>query len=98
MTTIRAGLLNEIIYSGGYVVQTMETVLWVLMNTENYRDCVLSCVNMGYDADSTAAVAGGLAGLYYGYDSIPVEWVDALVNKERIESCITGMEEYVNGL
>lgn len=92
-----ASLLNEIIYSGGYVVETMETVLWALMNTDNYRDCVLTCVNMGYDADSTAAVAGGLAGLYYGYDSIPTEWVDALVNKELIEDCIKGMEAYVNG-
>ena len=86
------------IYSGGYVVETMETVLWALMNTDNYRDCVLTCVNMGYDADSTAAIAGGLAGLYYGYDSIPREWVDGLVNKELIEACIKGMEEYVNEL
>ena len=53
---------------------------------------------MGYDADSTAAVAGGLAGVYYGYDSIHAEWVDALVNKELIEECIDGMEKYVNGL
>lgn len=83
-----ASLPNEIIYSGGYVVETMETVLWALMNTHNYRDCVLTCVNMGYDADSTAAIAGGMAGLYYGYDSIPAEWVDALVNKELIEDCI----------
>lgn len=93
-----ASLPNEIIYSGGYVVETMETVLWALMNTDNYRDCVLTCVNMGYDADSTAAIAGGLAGLYYGYDSIPTEWIDALANKELIEACIKGMEVYINGL
>ena len=91
-----ATLPNEIIYSGGYVVETMETVLWALMNTDNYRDCVLTCVNMGYDADSTAAIAGGLAGLYYGYDSIPAEWIEALANRELIEDCIKGMEEYVN--
>ena len=92
-----ATLPNEIIYSGGDVVETMETVLWALMNTDNYRDCVLTCVNMGYDADSTAAIAGGLAGLYYGYDSIPAEWIEALVNRELIEECIKRMEEYVNG-
>lgn len=92
-----ASLPNEIIYSGGYVVETMETVLWSLMNTDNYRDCVLTCVNMGYDADSTAAIAGGLAGLYYGYDSIPKDWIDALVNKELIDDCIKGLEAYNNG-
>ena len=93
-----ASLPNEIIYSGGYVVETMETALWALMNTDSYRDCVLTCVNMGYDADSTAAVAGGLAGLYYGYDGIPTEWINALVNRDLIENCIKGMEGYVNGL
>ena len=63
------------IRSGGYVVETLETALWSLLRTENYEDCLLKCVNMGYDTDSTAAVAGGLAGLYYGYDAIPQEWV-----------------------
>ncbi len=93
-----AALPEQIIYSGGYVVETLETVLWNLLNTNNYRDCVLTCVNMGYDTDSTAAVAGGLAGLYYGYDSIPAEWIDALMKKELIEECITGMERYIAGL
>lgn len=88
-------LPNEIVYSGGYVVETMETVLWALMNTDNYRDCVLTCVNMGYDADSTAAIAGGLAGLYYGYDSIPKEWIEQLEGKEIIEDCIHAMENYL---
>lgn len=46
----------------------------------------------GYDADSTAAVAGGLAGLYYGYNSIPAEWVNALAAKEIIEECIQSLE------
>ena len=87
---------QEEIYSGGYVVETLETALWALAHTDNYRDCVLTCVNMGYDADSTAAVAGGLAGLYYGYDSIPTEWLDAIVNKELIEECIEGMEIFLD--
>lgn len=93
-----ASLPQGTIYSGGFVVETMETALWSLMNTDSYRDCVLTCVNMGYDADSTAAIAGGLAGLHYGHESIPEAWLDALVNRELIESCITGMEAYVEGL
>lgn len=39
---------------------------------------------MGEDADTVAAVAGSLAGLYYGYDSIPHEWLAGLNNKEMI--------------
>lgn len=53
---------------------------------------MLKCVNMGYDTDSTAAVAGGLAGLYYGYDAIPQEWVSLLAGKEIIEDCVQGLE------
>lgn len=93
-----ASLPQDTIYSGGFVVETMETTLWALMNTDSYRDCVLTCVNMGYDTDSTAAIAGGLAGLYYGYESIPKSWLDALVNRELIESCIPGFENYMETL
>ena len=85
---------EETIYSGGYVVETLETALWCLMNTKSYRECVLRCVNMGYDADSTAAIAGGLAALYYGWDSIPQAWIDALQAKEIIDDCIAGLERY----
>lgn len=85
---------EETIYSGGYVVESLETALWCLMNTRSYRECVLRCVNMGYDADSTAAIAGGLAGMYYGFDNIPKEWIDQLAAKEIINDCVAGLERY----
>ena len=88
---------EESIRSGGYVVESLETALWCLLRTDSYRDCVLRCVNMGYDADSTAAIAGGLAGLYYGYDAIPQEWISLLAGKEIIEECVQGLEDYCMG-
>ena len=66
------------IRSSGYVVDTLEAAIWCLLNTDNYRDCVLKAVNLGKDTDTVAAVAGGLAGLAYGYRSIPQEWLDQL--------------------
>lgn len=50
---------------------------------------------MGYDADSTAAVAGGLAGLYYGFDDIPEEWIEDLAGKDVIADCLFSFENYV---
>ena len=85
---------EDTIYSGGYVVESLETALWCLIHTRSYRECVLRCVNMGYDADSTAAIAGGLAGIYYGLESIPKEWIDQLAAKEIIDDCIAGLEGY----
>ena len=62
----------------GYVVHTLEANLWCLLRAETYREVVLTAVNLGEDTDSTAAVAGGLAGIVWGLESIPVEWVDGL--------------------
>ena len=73
------------IFSGGYVVQSFTASLWCLLNTDNYRDCVLLAVNLGFDTDTTAAIAGGLAGLYYGYDAIPEDWLKKIARREWIE-------------
>lgn len=49
------------ISSGGYVVDTLEAAIWCLLNTTNYKECVLKAVNLGKDTDTVAAVVGGLA-------------------------------------
>lgn len=76
------------IRSGGYVRDTECAALWCLANTSGYAECVLAAVNLGDDSDTTAAVAGGLAGIVYGYDAIPSEWLDALRGRDVIESCL----------
>jgi hypothetical protein len=83
------------IKSSGYVVDTLEAAIWCLLNTKNYKDCVLSAVNLGEDTDTVAAVAGGLAGLYYGYDSIPKEWISVIAKREYIESLCNELSESV---
>ena len=78
---------NEI-KSSGYVVDTLEAAIWCFMNTDTYKDCVLKAVNLGEDTDTVAAVAGGLAGLYYGIEAIPQEWMNILPKKEWIDELI----------
>lgn len=70
----------------GYALNTWNIALWSLLTTESYRDCVLKAVNLGGDADTNAAVAGALAGVIYGKESIPTEWLDALLNKTLLDS------------
>lgn len=78
--------LNAPPKSGGYVVDSLESALWCLMNSNNsYKDCVLQAVNLGDDTDTTAAIAGGLAGLYYGYNQIPKKWIETLQRTEFID-------------
>ncbi len=76
------------IRSGGFVRDTLKAATWCFVNTNSYDDCVLAAVNLGDDTDTTAAVAGALAGTVYGIDAIPREWVDALRGKELIENCL----------
>ncbi|HWZ22588.1 MAG TPA: ADP-ribosylglycohydrolase family protein [Cytophagaceae bacterium] len=83
---------NEI-SSSGYVVHTLEASMWCFLTTENYKEAVLKAVNLGSDTDTTGAVTGGLSGLYYGYDSIPKEWIDILARKTDIEELALRLEK-----
>jgi ADP-ribosylglycohydrolase len=75
---------SDRISGGGYVVTTLEAAVWSLVTTRNYRDCVLRAVNLGDDTDTVAAVAGGMAGVAYGIDGIPTEWVDQLARRDEL--------------
>ena len=75
-------LPEEEIRSSGYVVDTLEAAVWCFLTTGNYRDCVLRAVNLGDDTDTVSAVAGGLAGLYYGMESIPQNWLELIPKRE----------------
>lgn len=76
---------EDSISSGGYVLHSLEASLWCFLNSENYTEAVLKAVNLGEDTDTTGAITGGIAGIYYGFESIPKEWIDVLVRKEDIE-------------
>ena len=69
----------------GYVINTWNIALMSFLTTGSFRECVLQAVNMGGDTDTNGAVAGGLAGVYYGAGSIPEEWIDAIQNKRLID-------------
>ncbi|MBT9395358.1 ADP-ribosylglycohydrolase family protein [Hymenobacter sp. NST-14] len=71
--------------SGGYVLHTLEAALWCLLRHETYAETVLAAVNLGDDTDTTGAVTGGLAGLYYGEAAIPPEWLAVLARRADIE-------------
>ncbi|MBQ7372399.1 MAG: ADP-ribosylglycohydrolase family protein [Blautia sp.] len=73
------------IKSTGYVVDALEAAVWSLLTTGSFNQALLKAVNLGDDTDTVGAIAGGLAGLYYGYDSIPEEWLSAIKRREWIE-------------
>jgi ADP-ribosylglycohydrolase len=72
------------IRSGGFVIDTLEAAFWCFLTTDSYRDAALKAVNLGDDTDTTAAVAGGMAGLYYGPEAIPEDWLKTLARHDDI--------------
>lgn len=88
---------EDTISSKGYVISTFESVIYCLKNTNNYSDAVLKAVNLGRDTDTVAAICGGLAGIYYRYDSIPIDWIDKIPKIEKVLDLCERYEAYCDG-
>ena len=86
-------LTRDEIGSGAYVIDTLEASFWSLLNTNSYAEAVLRAVNLGNDTDTTGAVTGGMAGVFYGIDTAPKEWYEAVVKKGEIEGLCVKMVE-----
>ncbi|KAF8253512.1 ADP-ribosylation/Crystallin J1 [Wilcoxina mikolae CBS 423.85] len=81
---------EEEIRSSGYVLHTLEAALWCFFGTDTFEEGAVRAVNLGDDADTVAAVYGGLAGAWYGVDEGFWEgkvgvWRRGLVEREMVE-------------
>jgi ADP-ribosylglycohydrolase len=72
------------IRGAGYVVRALEAALWAFARSNSFREGCLRAVNLGDDADTTAAIYGQLAGAYYGEDAIPARWRFRLAKADLI--------------
>lgn len=88
-----ADFSEDEIKSTGYVVDSLEAAVWCLITTDTLEECLLKAVNLGDDTDTIAAIAGGLAGLYYGYASVPENWRKQIVKEKEILALCEIMEE-----
>jgi ADP-ribosylglycohydrolase len=85
-------LTRDEIKSTGYVIDTLEAALWCFIMTDNYRDAVLTAVNLGGDTDTIAAIVGGLAGLKYGEAEIPDKWLKQIPRLDYIHQLLDDAE------
>ena len=76
----------EDIRGSGYVIQSLEASLWCFLTEDAFKDSVLKAVNLGEDTDTTAAITGGLSGIYYGLEGIPSKWIEKTARKDDILS------------
>jgi ADP-ribosylglycohydrolase len=57
----------------------------VLQRETSYETVIKAAIALGHDTDTTACIAGGLAGIYYGVVAIPERWLHAMRGKERVK-------------
>jgi ADP-ribosyl-[dinitrogen reductase] hydrolase len=69
----------------GYVVDSFKCALHSLAVTKTFEGAIVEAANLGGDADTIAAITGGLAGALYGYDNIPQRWTQALAPDTRAQ-------------
>lgn len=71
-------------HGSGYVLDSLWSARWALRGRP-YEAVVRAAVQLGDDTDTTAAIAGGLAGIRDGLRAIPPRWIHALVEIESVE-------------
>lgn len=75
---------EEDIRSTGYVIDSLEASLWCMYHSTGFKNAVCKAVRLGGDTDTIGAITGSLAGLYYGGDNFPKNWIDKLKGKPLI--------------
>ena len=76
-------VVNDI-KSTGYVVDSLEAAIWVMLKSESFTEAIIGAVNLGDDTDTIGALTGALAGIIYGYDAIPENWLEKIARKDYL--------------
>jgi len=83
------------IKSSGYIVDSLEASMWVLLNTDNYKEAIINSINLGNDTDTIGAITGSMAGIIYGYNSMPKKWLAKLVKRQYLEELCDKFEKTI---
>lgn len=89
--------INEI-SSNGYIVSTLEAVIWTLINSKSFNETIIKAINLGEDTDTVGACVGGLAGIYYGIENINQKWKNNILRYDYIINMCNEFEKVLNKL
>lgn len=89
--------INDI-SSNGYVITTLEAVIWSLINSKSFNETIIKAINLGEDTDTVGACVGGLAGIYYGIENINQKWKDNILRYDYIINICKEFEKVINKL
>lgn len=72
----------------GHVSDSFWSAWDAFAGADDYRSAVIRAVQYGNDTDTTAAIAGGLASIYFGVDAIPDAWLNGLRGREVVDPLV----------
>lgn len=72
----------------GYVLHSLESSLWAFLSSDTYEETVFKAINLGDDTDTTGAIAGGLAGIYFPWTDKIKNWKKELAKHQEIDDLI----------
>ena len=72
-------------------VEAVPPAIAAFLHTANFEAAVILAVNLGGDADTLGAMAGAVAGAYYGQTAIPPKWMSALENGPQCRDYVLGL-------
>jgi len=79
------GVALQEIGTGGFVMETVPAAFYYFIHSpDNLETAMINAVNGGGDTDSIAAILGGIAGAFHGFEAIPDRWVAPLESRERL--------------
>lgn len=68
----------------GYIQHTVPAVIHIwLTHQDNFRLALLETIHAGGDTDTTAAIMGAIMGARVGYEELPRDWVNNLMEWPR---------------
>lgn len=83
------------ISSLGYVVDTLEAVIWCFMNSNDYSESIITAINLGNDTDTIGALVGGLSGIYF--NEVNDIWLNDIKKKDYLIDLCNKYIKVLNG-
>ena len=77
----------------GYVVDSLWSAWDALAGARDYREAIERAVRYGNDTDTTAAIAGGLAGIRFGLSGIPAHWLAKMRGRDIVDPLVARLTD-----
>ncbi|TXI48304.1 MAG: ADP-ribosylglycohydrolase family protein [Lysobacter sp.] len=79
----------------GYVVDALRSARWAA-EAPDFESAMRRAIRLGHDTDTTACIAGGIAGLKFGTEGIPERWRTALRGRDLYEPLLERLLAHAN--